>query len=105
MFTTASAFEAGNLKIKSIDSKQLIVSPNPAKNYFVINYKNDVQQKINAVLYDANGKTVWSSGLINAQSLNGKQVNTSQFAKGVFYLKLINENGELIASAKIVVAN
>ena len=82
----------------------LNVSPNPAKNYFVINFKDVSQQKINAVLYDVNGKALWSSGLINANALNGKHVNTSQFAKGIFYLKLMNENGASIGATKIVIA-
>ncbi len=108
-FTTAAAITAStenNISINNTANTVLLnASPNPAKNFFVINFKDDTRQKIYASLHDVNGKTVWSSGLINANTLNGKQVNVSQFAKGVFYLKLINENGELIGSTKIVIAN
>ncbi len=108
VFTTASAFAVTNQNNITIDNKNRIillnVSPNPAKNYFVINFKDVSQQKINAVLYDVNGKALWSSGLINANALNGKHVNTSQFAKGIFYLKLMNENGASIGATKIVIA-
>jgi len=108
LFTTASALINTNQSSKifatTFNSNQLIVSPNPAKSFFVINYKDNTHQKLNATLYNATGKAVWNSGLIKANALDGKKVNVSQFAKGVFYLKLINEQGELIGSTKIVIA-
>ncbi len=107
MFTTASAFVSGNNidNLKTKNSIRLSTSPNPAKNFFVINYKGDAQQKLNATLYNATGKAAWNSGLINAYALNNKTVITTSFAKGVYYLKLIDENGKFISSAKIVITN
>ena len=55
------------------------------------------------MLYDVNGKAIWSSGLLSAESLNGKQVNVSQFSKGVFYLKITNEDGVVTGSTKVIV--
>ncbi len=111
-FTTAAALIADNsnseedLNVSNIKNNVSVgVSPNPATSFFIIHYNSSTQQKVSASVYDANGKAIWSSGLINTTALNGKQVNASQFAKGVFYLKLINENGELIGATKIVIAN
>ena len=56
----------------------------------------------NATLYNVNGKPVWRSGLINANALNNKNVTAIQFAKGVYYLKLINKQDELIGSTTVL---
>lgn len=112
-FTTAASLiaDAGtneeDLSINKTNQGALItVSPNPAVNYFVIHYNSDdAQNKVNASVYNATGKAVWNSGLINANTLNGKQVTATQFGKGIFYLKIINEQGELIGSTKIIIAN
>ncbi len=82
----------------------LSVSPNPATSFFVIHYNSKTQEKVNGILYNANGRTIWASGLINANALNDKQVNVNQFTKGVYYLKIINEKGELIGNTKIIIA-
>ncbi len=110
-FTTAASLFAGansdeeNSSANGITNHgTVMISPNPATSFFVIHYNDNTPSKVNASVYDANGKAIWSSGLISANALNGKQVNVSQFAKGVFYLKIINENGELVGNAKIVVA-
>ena len=108
VFTTSASFatnyNADNASSVNIGTAQLTVSPNPAKNFFVINYKDDAQQKINATLYNATGKAIWSSGLINTSDLNGKQVNASQFAKGIFYLKVTSEKGKTLGAVKVVIA-
>jgi len=47
---------------------------------------------------------VWTSGLLYAEALHGKQVNVSQFAKGVFYLRIINENGDVSGNTKVIIS-
>jgi len=39
------------------------------------------------VSYSADGKAVWTSGLINANALNGKQANASHLQKVFSILK------------------
>ena len=39
-----------------ITGNKLLVSPNPSTGYFVIHYNSNIQQKVNAQLFDANGK-------------------------------------------------
>ncbi len=93
-----------NLSAKGNANNFLLVSPNPARSYFIIHYNSNAQQKANATLYDVNGKAVWVSGSINANTLNGKQVMVGQFAKGIFYLKIIDENGQLVTTAKVIIS-
>lgn len=103
--TVAVAKMPNNALSITLNPNQLIVSPNPAKNYFVINFKDQIQEKVNAILYNVNGKAVWNSGLVNASSLNNKTTNTTSLARGVYYLKLIDENGRIISAAKVIIAN
>ncbi|HVX28150.1 MAG TPA: T9SS type A sorting domain-containing protein, partial [Parafilimonas sp.] len=105
-FTTEAVAKMPNNALSiTLNSNQLIVSPNPAKNYFVINFKDQIQEKVNAILYNENGKAVWNSGLVNASSLNNKTTNTTSLARGVYYLKLTDENGRIISAAKVIIAN
>lgn len=106
-FTTLGSAIAASTGVSSGDASQSSIqiktTPNPAKNYFVINYKAANAQKINATLFDVNGKAVWNSGIISAFTLDGKKVQTSTFAPGVFYLKIINADGTLAAARKVIV--
>jgi hypothetical protein len=112
-FTTASTLVAAtdeaeeNLSVTGAAKNQFAsvsVSPNPATSFFTISVNNNRSQKLNAILFDGSGKTVWTSGLINADALNGKRVNVSQVGKGVFYLKVMNENGEAAGTAKLIIS-
>lgn len=110
VFVTSASFasgdtnETGNLTAMHNDAVRLVISPNPVKNSFKIQFNTmSLYNRLNAMLYDANGKAVWSSGLISSESLNGKQVNVSRFAKGVYYLKIITENGIIKGSTKIII--
>ena len=113
IFTTSASLIAENNNSEedlssnknNLQTTLLTVSPNPASNYFVIHLNNNLQTKVSASVYNTNGKAVWTSGLMNANSLNNKQVNVSQFAKGVYYIKLIDEKGLLIENIKVIVAN
>ena len=82
----------------------LQVSPNPVASSFVIHYNYAGAQKVNAVLYNANGKAVWSSGLLNADALNGRQVNVAAFGNGIYYLKATTEKGDATVSTKVIVS-
>ena len=85
-------------------NNRITVLPNPAANYFVIEYHTSLREKVTATLIDVNGKAVWTSGLIDGVSLDGRRVGVDQLAKGIFYLKIINENGELKGTSKVIVA-
>jgi hypothetical protein len=106
-FTTAASpladIDNENSSRAGMDKNSVAILPDPAVSYFVIQYKSLQREKINALLIDVNGKAVWSSGLMDGSSLNGKRVSTDQLAKGMFYLKIMNEYGELKATAKVVV--
>jgi len=48
-----------------------------------------------------NGKAVWTSGTMNGVALNGKLVMVNQLDNGLYYLKIINNEGVVKATAKV----
>jgi hypothetical protein len=110
VFTTAAGLIAENemseddASTVNITSGNMIsVAPNPATNFFIIHYKNDAKEKVVASLYDIDGKLVWTSGIINADAIDGKQVVINKFGNGMYYLKIANEKGMLKGVAKLIV--
>ncbi len=107
--TKASALsgddEAESMKIagNDLNNASIVVAPNPATNYFTIKYKAAVKGKVTATLFGANGKPVWTSGALNAEALNNKQVNVSQFAGGSYFLKITDGNGNDAGTTKIFI--
>ncbi len=105
--TTATGFDiasgnesdmnAGNSKLNNT----LMVSPNPASSYFTIHYNTAVKDKLIATLYDENAKPVWTSGALNADALNGKQVMVNQFGSGLYYLRITNSQGTDVQTTKV----
>ena len=109
-FTTASAYVEGNDgdevslfgkgNIKD-DNNSISVFPNPASNYFTIRYSSTTTERVNAMLYNMSGKAVWTSGAMNASALNGQKVAVSQFASGIYYLKIMDEKGTIQSVIKV----
>ena len=103
-FAENNAYENDGL---SVNGKQqtiyLGVYPNPASSYFTIHYNTSIKDKMNATLYDVNGKAVWASGSLTADALNGKQVNVNQFGSGLYYLKITDSKSLVIANTKVSV--
>ncbi len=109
-FTTASAYVEGNDgdgvslfgkgNIKD-DKNSISVFPNPASNYFTIRYSSTTTERVNAMLYNMSGKAVWTSGAMNASALNGQKVAVSQFASGIYYLKIMDEKGTIQSVIKV----
>ena len=109
VFTTAASFDANNtgknaIKITANGGSRLITIPNPASNSFKIQFASTLNGTGTALLIDMDGRTVWSSGAVNIFSLNGKLVNTNQLKNGVYYLKILNEHAESMATAKVIIA-
>ena len=76
------------------------VYPNPVSNELTINIKGKEQQ-LALTLTNANGQVVYSETLTNLTADFKKKLTMTQFAKGVYFLKLFNNNGEYVE--KVVV--
>ena len=89
-FVTTTAINIDELKSESL----LYIYPNPITDYFII----DMKQIARVEIYTLQGKKV------NAISTEGlkSQINISGLTNGVYFLKLINLQGELIKTEKII---
>jgi hypothetical protein len=80
---------------------QLMVYPNPAENMLNISFNVEQNQSLEVRLISATGKVVYSE---NANDFSGYYVNTlnlTDFAKGVYFLSLTNDNGTV--NKKVVI--
>ncbi len=72
------------------------VYPNPFTSYFEINIKGAIAGQFKLVLLDAAGKTVWNRSVNNSTATYHELVNTSAFSRGIYFLKLIQDNNSSV---------
>ncbi len=80
---------------KTIDIKTY---PNPISGELVVECTNKDFEKLNYVLIDALGRTILSNSLEKDKTT----INTSQLSKGIYNLIIINADGNIIKSLKII---
>ena len=81
------------LSIKKNKQSNIKLYPNPATNYFSINYPVNAH---NIIIYDAFGKTI-----VN-QTLNKNTFNISAFNAGIYLVVLLNNEGTIIYKNKLI---
>jgi hypothetical protein len=90
----SAAFSVGIVE-NTILNNQVVVYPNPATDQLTIQYPLGFK-KYNLMLFDALGQMVYSEQL-NGDGLNGgtstKQIDISNFAKGIYIVSLQTEYG------------
>ena len=75
------------LSVDDFLSKSLKIYPNPVKNILTIKLSNQVEFN-NVTITNIGGKTILKS--------NSKSINISQFSKGIYFLKIATNKGEII---------
>ena len=78
----------------------VLISPNPAKNVVNISFKNLVNSSSQIKIFNAEGKLLLDT--INTR--NNTSINTSNFASGMYVVEIL-QNGQIVASEKLVVKN
>ena len=86
-----SMVTVGTLSTEDITSKKIAVSPNPAKDFAII---NNIKKGANISVFDLNGKLVFSTKSQN----NSLSIDTSSFVNGVYLIKIDKETIKLIVS-------
>lgn len=79
----------------------LSVFPNPATNNINLNFNVKQNQTIGIELFDVRGKKVYESNIGAVQGSVSQSINTTEFAKGIYTLKIASENG--VENKKIVI--
>jgi subtilisin family serine protease len=77
------------LSVNNFDEKSLHIYPNPVKHFFTILNTQDHSKEYNVHIYDILGNK-----LIEKSALYSNRIDVSNLKKGVYLLKLQNENQE-----------
>ena len=76
--------------------KEIKIYPNPVKNQIQIIVKNLETATLN--VYDLEGKIVYSGEIKNENSI----IDFTKFSNGIYLFKIINENGDVLKTEKVV---
>lgn len=90
--TVSKTLTISSLSNPEFDDKEITLYPNPTEQYFVIYHKNFVNFKLN--IYDATGKLILTS--------NNRKVDISKFKKGIYVVKIINQESNQILFKKLI---
>lgn len=73
-------------KSKASNTVNLSISPNPATDYFDINYESTIEATLELVVYNAIGRKILTKNLSSAKI----RIPISSWSKGVYLIKLTN---------------
>lgn len=80
---------------KTVESiKQLKAYPNPFSNMLTIESSVAEGQNSEIIIRNVSGKVIFSETIDFTSSTNRKEINTQDFAPGVYFLTIRTENGE-----------
>ncbi len=85
--------------INEFDNTEVKVYPNPATSFVNVDVTSEEIQQFNVKMVDMMGKTVYVDQFISGS--DPYTINVNNFAKGVYFLHLNSENGQMVQ--KIVV--
>jgi Secretion system C-terminal sorting domain len=96
----ANLLSSENLRFKIQDSQILEVYPNPASKEINLSFnQNATLSEVEVKIYDMMGKKVYSE---KPKSNFSNTINTSQLTIGMYNV-VLNSNGKLIASKKLII--
>ena len=81
-------------------ANMVMVYPNPAKNYFIVDFGSTTYSNATIHLFDISGKNVWNRNLDTYQSKF--EILTEAFSNGVYILKIRTDRGEY--SKKVIIS-
>lgn len=77
------------------------IFPNPTKNHTTISFESVSNEMVNITIVNVDGKVVYTNKKAVNNGINQFEVNTSEFAKGMYTVKI--EQGQSMAVRKLVV--
>ena len=81
-----------NQAITSSTQISIKIDPNPFGDYIEINIAGGVAGEYKLILADASGRVVWTKSVINNARTFQQSVNTSAVERGIYFLKVIQNN-------------
>jgi hypothetical protein len=77
------------------------VVPNPASDYVSFTCNNPLNTVVNVSMTDGTGR------LAGTYTMSGSElkVNTSSFAAGIYFYKIVNNNNQLVGEGKFIISH
>ena len=95
-------YKTANNPTSSLAKETLLtIKPNPAKDFVEISLLNSKSDFYKIEIRDVNDQLLYSESTIQCREI--KLLNTSKLISGIYLLKVIEENGNLIHSKLIIV--
>ena len=75
--------------VKDVIKNKFLIYPNPANNFITISAEETIEQ---IAIFDVNGSLIFSK----SYQLNNTSVNVSNFAKGVYIVKVLSKENSSV---------
>ncbi len=76
--------------------------PNPNSGLFIVAYDLQKETDIEVVIADISGKVVYKAALDNLNNL--QTINLNDVQNGIYFVQLVNNEGKLIWTDKIIIS-
>lgn len=86
----------------SIDKTSGTVLANPFTNNITVDFLSNHNQVLQATLFDNSGRKVVKQQITLNGGASRQNINASQLQKGVYILQVVDENGNIIISNKLI---
>ena len=90
---TCSAFDG----IETCDAplSDISIYPNPTSKSIQLTFNSNILQNVDCKIFDLQGKEVYKTSFINTDGTISKSIDVSFLKSGIYFVKLINQNGTL----------
>ncbi len=86
----------------SIDKTSGTVLANPFTNNIVVDFLSNHSQTLQATVFDNAGRKVVKQQITLNGGTSRQNINAAQLQKGMYILQIVDENGNLIVSSKLI---
>lgn len=91
------------VSVKRNDKLLININPNPATDWLNIAISSDKSERLNIKLFAANGQLVLNSNVNQLSGNTTHKLALNQLAKGIYYVTINGENGNIIYSKTVMV--
>ncbi|MGC6470958.1 MAG: T9SS type A sorting domain-containing protein, partial [Flavobacteriales bacterium] len=88
IFTQPVTFTLGGARLENSSVANLDVYPNPSRDIFNVTFNSEQAQTIAVKVVNMIGEEIYTEELTEFVGLYEKQIDLSQFSKGVFFLEV-----------------
>lgn len=83
-------------------SSSMAIYPNPTKGNLNVSINNNLNENFNIFITDAKGSVIYMDKLDVKQDSYSKEIDLSQYAKGIYFVRLFNSDQNLVKKIVII---